>query len=112
LRCRQRRQPRFFKAKDFVVKKYVTSQNIAALARIAVLCALACLDIGFSPALVATLMRGVNAGVTLSAMRLMIAPLVAGGEWMLPFGGGATRLVGSNHFVGISAAGQPHDHHQ
>jgi hypothetical protein len=97
------RQPRFFKAKDFVVKKYVTSQNIAALTRIAVLCALAFLDVGFSPALVAALVRGVNAGVTLSAMRLMIAPLVASGEWMLPFSGGGTWRAGSNHFALASA---------
>jgi hypothetical protein len=86
------------------VKKYVTSQNIAALTRIAGLCALAFLDVGFSPALVAALVRGVNAGVTLSAIRLMIAPLVAGREWMLPISGGATWLVGSNHFA-VSAEG-------
>jgi hypothetical protein len=105
LRCRQPRQPRFSKAKDFVVKKYVTSQNIAALTRIAALCALAFLDVGFSPALVATLMRGVTAGVTLSAMRLMIAPLVARSEWILPFSGGGTWLAGSNHFAVVIAEG-------
>jgi hypothetical protein len=69
------------------------------LTRIAALCALAFLDVGFSPALVAALVRGVNAGVTLSAMRLMIAPLVASSDWILPISGGAIRLVGSNHFA-------------
>jgi hypothetical protein len=36
-------------------------------------------------------------------MRLMIAPLVASGEWMLPFSGGGTWRAGSNHFALASA---------
>jgi large-conductance mechanosensitive channel len=59
------------------MKKYVTKQNIAALARRVVLGAFTLLVAGFSPAIAATLSRSVDVGVTLSAMWSMIGPLFA-----------------------------------
>ena len=56
--------------KDISMKKYVTKQNIAALARIAILCALPLLVAGFSPAIAATLSRSVDVGVTLDRSRM------------------------------------------
>ena len=78
------------------MKKYVTSQNIAALTRIAVLCLLAFVSVGFSPALAAALARSVDAGVTLSAICSMTAPLRAIREWVLPFGSCARGSMDQN----------------
>ena len=63
------------------MKKYVTKQNIAALARIAVPCAFTLLVAGFSPATAATLSRCVDVSVTLSSMWSMIGPLLANRQW-------------------------------
>ncbi len=70
------------------MKKYVTKQNIAALARIAALCTFTLLAAGFSPAIAATLSRSLDVGVTLSAMWSMIGPLFAIRDWLPPFGHG------------------------
>jgi hypothetical protein len=67
------------------MKKYVTSKNITALTRIAVVCGLA-FGVGFSPAFAAAFWRGVDVGATLSAMRSMIGSLGAIREWLPPFG--------------------------
>jgi hypothetical protein len=57
--------------------KHITEQNIAILAGITVLCALALLSLGFSPALAATLSRGADFSTTFSVVRSMIYPLCA-----------------------------------
>jgi hypothetical protein len=67
------------------MKKYVTKQNIAALARIAVLCALAFLSVGLSPAFAATLSRSVDLSATLAAVWSMIGPLGAIRDRSAPF---------------------------
>ena len=78
------------------MKKYATKQSIAALARIAVLCALTFLGVGLSPAFAATLSRSVDLSATLSAVWSMIGPL------------GAIRYLrawfnGTNHFSVVIA---------
>jgi hypothetical protein len=55
----------------------ISAENIAALAGIAGLCALAFLGVCLSPTFAATLSRGSNLGVTLSMVRSMIYPLCA-----------------------------------
>lgn len=84
------------------MKKDVTKQNIAALVRIAILCALPLLAAGFSPAIAATLSRSVDVGVTLSAMWSMIGPLFAIRDWLAPFGNG-TRAEEPDHSRVITA---------
>jgi hypothetical protein len=68
------------------MKKHVTKKNITALTRIAVICALAFLSVGVSPAFAAAFSRGVDVGATLSAMRSMFGLLGAIREWLPPFG--------------------------
>lgn len=57
--------------------KHITEQNIAISAWIAVLCALALLSFGFSPALAATLSRGTDFNTTFAVVRSMVYPLCA-----------------------------------
>ena len=80
------------------MKNYVTRQTISMLARIAVLCALACLSAGFSPALAATLSRDVGVVGILAAMQSMIGPLRAIRSWLPRFDTGAPRSEESTHF--------------
>jgi hypothetical protein len=69
------------------MQKYVTKNDIAALARIAAFCALAVLSVDLSPALAAMLSRGADFSVALSAVRSLIGPLGAVRDWLLPLGG-------------------------
>jgi hypothetical protein len=93
----RRRNPRrqepvriqFLITKDTSMKKYVTKQKVAALARIAVFGALTLLVAGFSPAIAATLSRSVDVGVTLSTVWSMIGPLFAIRDWLPPFDNGS-----------------------
>jgi hypothetical protein len=57
--------------------KHITEQNIAISAGIAVLCALALLSFGFSPAFAATLSRGTDFNTTFAVARSMVYPLCA-----------------------------------
>ena len=57
------------------MKKYITKQNITALGRIAILCALGFLGAGVSPAFAAMLSRGFDVSATLHAVWSMIGPL-------------------------------------
>jgi hypothetical protein len=57
--------------------KQITEQNIAVSAGIAVLCALALLSLGFSPALATTLSRGTDFNTTFTVVRSMVYPLCA-----------------------------------
>jgi hypothetical protein len=57
--------------------KLVTSQYVAALAPIAVVCLLAFLSIDFSPALAAAVLRLADIRATLATVRAMIGPLRA-----------------------------------
>jgi hypothetical protein len=66
--------------------KHINEQNIAVLAGIAGLCALALLCLCLSPALAATLSRGADLGTTLSVVRPMIYPLCAIKFRLPPFG--------------------------
>ena len=66
--------------------KHINTQNIAALAGIAGLCALAFLGLCLSPAFAATLPRGADLGTTLSVVRSMIYPLCAIKCRLPPFG--------------------------
>lgn len=66
--------------------KHINAQNIAALAGIAGLCALAILSLCLSPSFAATLPRGGDLGTTLSAVRSMIYPLCATKFRLPPFG--------------------------
>jgi hypothetical protein len=75
------------------MKKHVTNKNITALTRLAVVCALALLVVGFSPAFAAALSRSADVGAMLSAMRSMIGPLGAIREWLPPFAGGARGSI-------------------
>ena len=78
------------------MKNYVTKQNITALAGISVLCILALLSVGFSPAFAATLSRSADLGTTLSIVRSMIYPLCAIKLWVSSFGaGGEGRWIRS-----------------
>jgi hypothetical protein len=67
--------------------KHINAQNIAALAWIAGLCALAILGLCLSPAFAATLSRGADLGTTFSVVRSMIYPLCAIKFRLPPFGG-------------------------
>jgi hypothetical protein len=75
------------------MKRYVTKHNIATLARIAALCALAVLSVDLSPALAAMLSRGADFSITLSAMRSLIGPLCVVRDCLLPLGGCARSPV-------------------
>jgi hypothetical protein len=66
--------------------KHIDEQNIAALAGIAGLCALAFLCLCLSPGLAATLSRGADLGTTFSVVRSMIYPLCAIKFRLPPFG--------------------------
>ena len=69
------------------MKKYLTSQSIAMLARIAVLCLLAAvLSAGFSPAFAAVLSRGADIRAMLPAVFSMIGPLCSIRDRLSPFG--------------------------
>jgi hypothetical protein len=57
--------------------KHIIEQIIAISAGIAVLCALALLSLGFSPALAATLSRGADFNTTFTLVRSMAYPLCA-----------------------------------
>jgi hypothetical protein len=67
---------------DAAMKKYLTRQNVAALVRTAVLCALALASVSFSPAFAATLSRSADVAGTLSAMWSMIEPFCAIEDWL------------------------------
>ena len=71
-------------AVDAHMNKYVTRQNITALARIAALCALAFISVGFSPAFAATLSRDLDVTAILSAM-WSIGPFRVIRVWSPPF---------------------------
>jgi hypothetical protein len=68
------------------MKPYLSDQIIVALAGIAGLCVLVFLSLSISPAFAATLSRGANLSMTLSAVRSMIYPLRANKCWLPPFG--------------------------
>jgi hypothetical protein len=69
------------------MKKYLTSQSIAMLARIAVLCVLAAvLSAGFSPAFAAVLSRGADIRAMLPAVFSMIRTIR---DRLSPFGASA-----------------------
>jgi hypothetical protein len=69
------------------MKKYLTSQSIAMLARIFVLCVLAAvLGTGFLPAFAAALSRGADIRAMLPAVLSMIGPLCAIRDRLSPFG--------------------------
>jgi hypothetical protein len=69
--------------------KPINAQNIAALAGIAALCALAFLCLCLSPAFAATLPRGADLGTALAVMRSMIYPVCAIKFRLPPFGASA-----------------------
>lgn len=73
-------------ARQDATMKHIDEQTIAVLAGIAGLCALAFLALCLSPALAATLSRGVDLGTTLSVVRSMIYPLCAIKFRLPPFG--------------------------
>jgi hypothetical protein len=77
--------------------KHINKQNIAVLAGIAGLCALALLCLCLSPGLAATLSRGAELGTTLSVVRSMIYPVCAIKFRLSPFGACA-RVDGPTHF--------------
>lgn len=62
--------------------KSVTSQYVAALTPIVVLCLFAFLSIDFSPALTAAVLRLADVRATLATVRAMIGPLCARGDWL------------------------------
>jgi predicted permease len=68
------------------MKPYFSDQIVVALAAIACLCVLIFLGLSLSPAFAATLSRGANFSVTLSALRSLIYPLCAIKSWPLFFG--------------------------
>ena len=68
------------------MKPYFPDQIVVALAAIACLGVLIVLGLSLSPAFAATLSRGANFSVTLSALRSLIYPLCAIKSWPLFFG--------------------------
>jgi hypothetical protein len=56
------------------MKKYVTKQNVVALARIAILCALGFLIAGVSPAFAAMMSRSFDVNAPLNAVWSMMRP--------------------------------------
>jgi hypothetical protein len=81
-----------FRSKAISMKKYLTSQSIAMLARIAVLCVLAAvLSAGFSPAFAAVLSRGADIRAMLPAVFSMIRTIR---DRLSPFGASARFSMG------------------
>ena len=77
------------------MKNYLSSQSIATLARIAVLCVLAAvLSAGFSPTFAAVLSRGADIRAMLPAVFSMIGPLCTIRDRLSPFGACARLSMG------------------
>lgn len=74
--------------------KHINAENIATLAAIAGLCALAVLGFCLSPAFVAGLSRGTDLGTSLSLVRSAIYPLCAIKFRLPPLGACARASIG------------------